>query len=97
MSSIENNLEWEEGYILAQDTHCFVICECGEELSASDHKITVCPNCGNSHFTQFQCFRIPAENTRIARILQDVINIFSPTEEQEQRFLNLLRERLTLG
>ena len=61
MNYLETDAEAGEWSISAQDTHCFVTCDCGEELSASDHKITTCPKCGNGYFTQFQCFRIPAE------------------------------------
>ncbi len=43
-------------YINQEDTHCFVTCSCGEELSASDAWIEYCPKCGRGYSTDFRCF-----------------------------------------
>lgn len=57
--------EWGEGFIHAEDTQCFVTCDCGEELSVSDYKIIECPKCGNGYITEFSCYRVPAEALRL--------------------------------
>ncbi len=56
----QTNHHWHEGFISAEDTHCFILCKCGKEFSASDYLIKVCPNCKRGYKTEFVCYRIPA-------------------------------------
>lgn len=45
--------------IRSEDEHCFVECECGEELSAMGDNITWCEKCGLGYSTEFKCYRHP--------------------------------------
>ena len=58
--AVEELGEWRQGYITHEDTHCFVICECGEELSVSAFQ-KIC-KCGLIYFTHFQVFRLRRSN-----------------------------------
>ena len=53
---------WRTGFISAEDTHCFVDCDCDYSgyLNVSDYKIARCPKCGKGYITEFNCYRIPA-------------------------------------
>ncbi len=42
-----------------EDTHVFVRCECGEELSASDSWVTWC-KCGRGYRTEMHVYKYPA-------------------------------------
>lgn len=43
----------------SEDTHCFVTCACGEDLSATDFDITWCTACGAGYSTKFTCYKYP--------------------------------------
>ena len=58
VKTMTRHTDWEKGYIEAEDTHCFIICKCGEQFSASDYKMTECPNCHAEYITVFICYRI---------------------------------------
>lgn len=44
-------------FITGEDTHCFIHCSCGEELSAGDFQIAWCPKCGVGYSTEFKSYR----------------------------------------
>ena len=54
--------KWVYGHISAEDTHCFVTCECGEHFSVSD-VITYCDKCGYGYVNEFTCYRIIKDKT----------------------------------
>ena len=56
MDLVEEYGSWRLGNISHEDTHCFVECECGENLSVSDFQVTC--KCGLIYFTHFQVFRL---------------------------------------
>lgn len=48
--------------IEAEDTQCFVNCECGEKLSVADYQIEKCPKCGTGYITEFRCYKVENYN-----------------------------------
>lgn len=56
-SYVSPDSSWSVGYISAEDTHCYVVCPCGEEFSAGE-MVVKCPKCGRIYWTDFICYRM---------------------------------------
>jgi len=70
---VTNNNEWVNGYLSSEDTHCFVMCSCGEEFSISGF-MKSCPNCGRKYWTEFRAYRMETLDQFRESIKEGIMN-----------------------
>ena len=52
-------LRSESVFYFGDDTHVFIRCECGEELSANESWVEWCSRCGRGYRTEMHIYKYP--------------------------------------